>query len=120
MVINNNVIKADSGKYLKYNSELASELALGKRFVCKDGKTVLVDISLNDVEEVYPVKIDNAEYFISATNYNDAVTQLIRTKYSLDKELALYANFCIGKNADEMADYQEWRTICKETAKKLF
>lgn len=129
MKVINNIVKADSGKYLKYKSELASEFTLGKKFVCIDGITTLQTIKLEDIKEVQLVRIKDLDCYISANNYEQAVTELIRQKYTLDQELALHANlfkvvngFLIPSNEKnkEFVEFENWRQICKQTAKKIF
>lgn len=96
-------IHAESGKKLKYNNNLYSYLPIDK---------------INEVQEVYPVLVYTDTYYISGTTYEDIVSELIRQKYSLDAELALIANSRIGKTSKE-EEFQSWRKICKEVAKKL-
>lgn len=98
-----NLFIAEPGKRLKYKDTLYSSI-----------EGVLEE----DIKEVYPVCINTDTYYISSTNYSDIVTELIRQKFSLDQELALIANARIGKTSDE-EDFQNWRAICKETAKRL-
>lgn len=120
MKVINNIVKADSGKYLKCKSELASEFALGSTFVCINGVTTLQTITLEDIKEVQFVRVQDIDCYIEATNYNDAVTELIRQKYTLDQELALHANAYIKDNSKQMEEYQSWRQVCKQVAKKIF
>lgn len=119
MVVKDNKVTASSGKYLKYKSNIYTELTLGQNFICINGATTLVNIQLGDIIEVYPVRIFNKDYFVQSTNYNELVTELIRLKYTLDEELALIANSRIKDCSDEEQEFQDWRKVCKETAKHI-
>lgn len=118
----NNILIADEGKYLKlkYNNFLNKNIELGNVFVFDGEKTILKNIDITDVLEVYPVFIDNNCYYISAKDYSNAVSELIRQKYSLDDELALIANSRLNINKDKEEEFQAWRVKCKEAAKKIF
>ena len=120
MIINNKKAIADEGKYLKLEDSLKKEIYLGNNYIEKGGKTILFNVvNFNDIKEVYPVDINGVAYYISATSYGDIVSELIRQKYTIDQELALYANHSIGTHNEQFEEFQEWRIICKETAKKL-
>lgn len=119
MVVKDNKVTASSGKYLKYKSNIYTELTLGQNFICINGATTLVNIQLGDIIEVYPVRIFNKDYFVQSTNYNELVTELIRFKYTLDAELALIANSRIKDCSEEEQEFQDWRKVCKETAKHI-
>ena len=119
MVVKDNKVTASSGKYLKYKSNIYTELTLGQNFICINGATTLVNIQLGDIIEVYPVRIFNKDYFVQSTSYNELVTELIRLKYTLDAELALIANSRIKDCSEEEQEFQDWRKVCKETAKHI-
>lgn len=120
MIITDKKAIADDGKYLKLGDSLKKEIYLGNNYIEKGGKTVLFNVvNFNDVKEVYPIDINGVAYYISATSYGDIVSELIRQKYTIDQELAMYANHSIGTHKKEFTEFQEWRIICKETAKKL-
>ena len=120
MIITGKKAIADEGKYLKLENSIKKEIYLGNNYIEKDGKTVLFNVvTFNDIKEVYPVDINGVAYYISATTYGDIVSELIRQKYTIDQELAMYANHSIGTHTQEFNEFQEWRIICKETAKKL-
>lgn len=120
MIITDKKAIADDGKYLKLGDSLKKEIYLGNNYIEKGGKTVLFNVvNFNDVKEVYPIDINGVAYYISATSYGDIVSELIRQKYTIDQELALYANHSIGTHNEQFEKFQEWRIICKETAKKL-
>lgn len=119
MVVKDNKVTASSGKYLKYKSNIYTELTLGQNFICINGATTLVNIQLGDIIEVYPVRIFNKDYFVQSTSYNELVTELIRLKYTLDAELALIANSRIKDCSEEEREFQDWRKVCKETAKHI-
>lgn len=54
--------------------------------------------------------------------YESMVSTLIGVKYSTDAQLALLYNYQSDseKYAEQMAEYQEWRAYCKESAKMFF
>ena len=116
------IIKAKEGCYLKnkYNSILTTEEYTGKRKFLVDGVVKTINITKDDFVEVRPINVDNNIFYISSTNYADAVTELIRQKYSIDEELALIANARIGKDQDQEDEFQRWRSLCKQAAKKIF
>ena len=124
MIKNNNAIIADEGKYLKVKNSntFKKKVILGSEIILINNIPTVVTIKEEDVQEGIPVIIKDTKYFVTATSYEEAVTELIRTKYSLDFELALYANLRVNPdkyNAEE-EEFQKWRTICKKTAKSLF
>lgn len=120
MIITGNKAVADEGKYLKLEDTLKKEIYLGNNYIKRNGETIMFNVlSFNDIKEVYPVDINGVAYYISATSYGDIVSELIRCKYTLDQELAIHANYYLNKGKDEMNSFQEWRQICKDTAKRL-
>lgn len=120
MIIKGNKVVPSEGKFLKLEDSINTEFYLGDNVVEKNGKLISVNLSnFDNVKEVYPVNVGENTYFISSTEYGDIVTELIRYKYSINQELALYANFCLGKDIEENIQFQNWRKMCKEVAKKL-
>lgn len=119
MKIVNNLIIADSNKYIKTIDGLLKEVELGKTSYIKDGVKYDIVISLENVKEVYIVNIDGELYDVESTTYPELVTELIRKKYSLDDELALMANSRLEGNEEKEIEFQNWRKLCKETAKKV-
>lgn len=117
MIINNNIVKADQGKYLKTKYDILQELTLGEYQTLINGEIITRENKLEDITEVIPVRINNEIYYVSdISNYNKLVTELIRLKYTLDEELAIAANARVGNNKDE-EEFQNWRSICKSVAK---
>lgn len=114
-----NTVYADPGKCLKTSHGIFQEVPLGTFKGYKDGKLYQFTTKLKDIQEVTPIRILDEVYYVSATSYGDVVSELIRYKYSLDEELALYANSFIKDNSEAMNKYQEWRVLCKEAAKKI-
>lgn len=102
MIIKGNKVVPSEGKFLKLEDSINTEFYLGDNVVEKNGKLISVNLSnFDNVKEVYPVNVGENTYFISSTEYGDIVTELIRYKYSINQELALYANFCLGKDIEE-------------------
>lgn len=98
MIKNNNAIIADEGKYLKVKNSntFKKKVILGSEIILINNIPTVVTIKEEDVQEGIPVIIKDTKYFVTATSYEEAVTELIRTKYSLDFELALYANLRVN------------------------
>lgn len=119
MIKKGNTIKASEGKVLRTPLGITDEITLGSTKLIENGKVVQINIKESSITEVTPVRINGEITYIEATNYGAAVTELIRLKYSLDDELALIANSRLGNNSKE-EEFQNWRRLCKETAKKLF
>lgn len=117
MIINKTNIKADSGKLLKLTrADIAkTSFDLGINYI--NGEQI--NITSNDVIEVIPINILGKDYYITSDDYSNAVSELIRKKYSLDQELALFANSRINPNSQEEKDFQEWRMLCKKAASFL-
>lgn len=113
-----NTLKADSGKFLKYFNIISSEVTLGERYVLCNKDFIKVNLKESDIQEVYPVVIDEKIYYVFNTTYSELVTELIRLKYSLDDELAIIANSRLGDSSKE-SEFQNWRKKCKEIAKSL-
>lgn len=119
MILQNNTLIASPGKYLMCGSELAEKFTLGKKFVYNNGKTTLINIAIEDVKEVYPVRVCDTDYYVVSTEYGELVSELIRQKYTLDAELALIANYRLHGVTPEEEEFQEWRKLCKEAAKQI-
>ena len=119
MIKENDIIKASEGKVLRTPIGLVDEVTLGVTKLIDNGKVVEINIEQSSIKEVTPVRIGNDIAYIEAIDYPTAVTELIRLKYSLNDELAMIANSRLGDNSDE-EEFQNWRRLCKETAKKLF
>ena len=54
--------------------------------------------------------------------YDTMVSALIAVKYSEDAQIALLFNYQndAEQYAEQMAEYQAWRTYCKESARAFF
>lgn len=116
----NNLIYADSGKILKTPNGYTSIVNLGTNTIIKDGEIFTYTINLEDVEEYNIIQIENEPYYFKSNTYGEVVSELIRAKYSLDEELALYANSRINSNSSKEIEFQNWRQLCKQAAKKIF
>ena len=119
MIKENNIIKASEGKVLRTPLGFTKEISLGVAKLIDNGKVVEINIEPTSISEVTPVRINGEIAYIESTDYANAVSELIRFKYSLDAELALIANARLGDNSGE-EEFQNWRRLCKETAKKVF
>jgi len=126
MEINNNQLTASTNKVLKCkidNVIYSNEVTMGKTFY-HNGTYVPegIQTTANDYEEIWGFDFEDTFVTSDAKTYEQLTTDLIRVKYSLDAELALLAN--IRTDADkykqEEADFQAWRTKCKQKAKELF
>lgn len=119
MIKINDIIKASEGKLLVSPIGISTEVTLGTTKLIENGKVVEINIEESSVKEVTPVRIGEDIIYLESTDYSNAVSELIRFKYSLDAELALVANSRLGNYSGE-EEFQNWRRLCKETAKKLF
>ena len=119
MIKENDVIRASEGKVLRTPLGIVDEVTLGTTQLIINGNIVEVTVNLDSIKEVTPVRIGDDIAYIEAITYANAVSELIRLKYSLDDELALIANSRLGDNSKE-EEFQNWRRLCKETAKKVF
>ena len=116
-----NILIADQGKSLKTPYGYFNMVTLGDKTVVKDGKTTLEYYDKKNIVEVTKVQVGDMMFYIDTiTDYGSLVTELIRQKYSLDDELALIANARLGIHEDQENEFQEWRSKCKEAAKKIF
>lgn len=117
-----NIVIADEGKSLRTPFGIFTRIPLGTSKCYKDGEVQEDNLKMKDIEEVTPVRILDNVYYASSSEYGDIVTELIRCKYSLDQELALYANSFLDPDSfkKKMDEYQEWRSLCKEAAKKIY
>lgn len=114
------IIKASEGFVLQTKYGIFNDVILGTSEAIIDGKIVQINFKEDEIKEVRPVFINDTVYYISSTNYADAVSELIRQKYSLDNELALIANARLNINQDKEEQFQNWRAQCKAAAKKIF
>ena len=119
MKIDGNLVIADAGKALKTPNGIFEQVSLGVFEGFKDGKAYIIENKLEDITEVSSVRILNDIYYVESKEYGNIVTELIRKKYSIDQELALYANSYIKDNSEDMEKYQTWRVLCKQAAKKI-
>ena len=119
MKINGNLVIADQGKALKTPNGIFEQVTLGVFEGFEDGKQYIIENKLEDITEVSSVRILNDVYYVESKEYGDIVTELIRKKYSIDQELALYANSFVKDNSEAMNEYQTWRILCKQAAKKI-
>lgn len=120
MTIKNNTVFAEEGKYLKTKVGIVQSISIGKYIALIDNNIITEFINESEIIEVTPVLVEDEICYITSSNYNDAVSELIRSKYTLDQELALYSNFRLGKDLDEEEQFQKWRSACKRAAKHLF
>lgn len=107
MKIIDKVVIADIGKTLRVFDNDYESYVIGD-----NGAT------LNDIKEGKYIPVESEVMFIPYNSYGELVTNLIRTKYSLDQELAINANSRIDPNSKEEKDFQIWRRYCKKLAKK--
>lgn len=115
----NNLIYADEGKMLKTPNGYTNVTTVGTHTIVKDGEVLTSTINLEDIEEFSVIWINSEPYYVKSTEYGDLVTELIRSKYSLDQELALYANSRIEPNSSKEVEFQNWRSLCKKAAKRF-
>lgn len=59
---------------------------------------------------------------LHGAKYDTMVSALIAVKYSEDAQIALLFNYQndAGQYAEQMEEYQAWRTYCKESARAFF
>ena len=59
---------------------------------------------------------------LQGATYKNMVAKCIGVKYNTDAQLALLYNYEADpeKYAEDMAEYQQWRTYCKEAARVFF
>jgi len=77
----------------------------------------------NTVEtENETVVCDETTIALQGADYASMVAKCIGVKYNTDAQLALLYNYEADpeKYAEDMAEYQKWRTYCKEAARKIF
>ena len=76
---------------------------------------------VTDPDEWEDIPVEDIPPYTNA-EYAAKVSELIHQKYSLDDEIALYANLKddpTEKRTNEFAEYLAFRKQCKEDAKKL-
>lgn len=119
MKIFDNKIIPENGNCLKIKptGEIVDSVYLGNYVIEQNGVKIRIEVSPNDVIEVYPLYIDNDLVFVENKSYDKLVSELIRLKYSIDDEIALHSNSLIKDNSKQLEDYQNWRKKCKEIAK---
>lgn len=123
MIINNSKVIAEEGKYLllSYDNKVYDSVVLGNRYILINDVPTSINITINDVTEVYKINIPTlGNVFVKSTTYEELISELIRLKYSLDDELALIANSRLNPNNEEEREFQEWRLTCKQIAKNVF
>lgn len=77
----------------------------------------------NTVEtENETVVCDEETITLQGADYASMVAKCIGVKYNTDAQLALLYNYEADpeKYAEDMAEYQEWRVYCKESAREFF
>ena len=119
MIQNNYKVTADEGKFLKTKYGILSSVELGQHTDVINGQIKNYTLNIEDIKEVTPVTIDNKTYYLESTDYKGLVSELIRIKYTLDDELALYANSRIGEKSNEEIEFQKYRVYCKQLAKSI-
>ena len=107
MKIEGKIVTSDYGKVLNVFGTEYTSYTIG-----------LNGATLSDIKEGKNIPINGEIKFIPYQNYGELVTNLIRTKYSLDEELALMANSRIKSNSEEEIIFQQFRKQCKLLAKK--
>lgn len=111
MTVNGNKVTSTNVLLVRPFKSIVKEALLGLAY--KNG--VAINVTIDDIDEGYLYE----GQFIKGTTYNELVTSLIRTKYTLDDELALQANYRLNTDSEEEQTFQEWRSKCKEIAKSL-
>lgn len=119
MEIKNNVVFAKEGKQLKTILGIMPSIQLGNHIQIINDEVIQHTINLADIKEVSPIFVEGNLIYVESSDYNSIVTELIRSKFSLDEELALYANYRIGKDFDKEQLFQDWRQSCKAAAKRF-
>ncbi len=123
MIHENNTLYAEGNKvlYVEKVNLITKQYSYGSVMFPINGTLQTITTTPEDVIECYLVTVDGVEYKVQADSYNELVTALIRIKYNLDEELALIANMRVNPEQYSQEDkvFQEWRTYCKELAKKL-
>jgi len=71
-------LKASDGHILKTKYGLLEEVTLGPSTMVQNGKVISIAFNEDEIEEVLPVFINGDIYYISSTNYENAVSELIR------------------------------------------
>jgi len=68
------------------------------------------------------VVCDETTFTLHDADYASMVAKCIGVKYNTDAQLALLYNYEADseKYAEDMAEYQQWRTYCKEAARVFF
>lgn len=68
------------------------------------------------------VVCDEETITLKNADYASIVAKCIGVKYNTDAQLALLYNYEADpeKYAEDMAEYQQWRTYCKEAARVFF
>lgn len=122
MIIKDNQVYSEKNSvlWIKPLNKATNFICLGFTSIIKDGEPKLVEVKLDDIEEGFLIPIENKQYFFKANSYGELVTALIRHRYSLDEELAIYANSLIGSHQETLTQFQDWRKHCKEIAKKYY
>lgn len=121
MKTENNTLIAEGSKvlFIKKLNLIVKQYTCGKVMLPIQGVLQTINITPDDVIECYIVNIDGKEYKVQGDNYGELVSSLIRIKYTLDQELALFANSRIEDVSEQENAFQEWRAECKRIAKKL-
>lgn len=112
MIKQDDIIKADEGKILRYKPEnklwgKAARLAQYK------GHT-LTEEDFEEVDESNLECIDNIWYDFRNMSYAAIKTLIIKLHYSNDDQIAIMLN----NNEEKMREMQEWREFASLTAKK--
>lgn len=112
MIKQDDIIKADEGKILRYKPEnklwgKAARLAQYK------GHT-LIEEDFEEVDESNLECIDNIWYDFRNMSYAAIKTLIIKLHYSNDDQIAIMLN----NNEEKMREMQEWREFASLTAKK--
>lgn len=68
------------------------------------------------------VVCDETTITLQGADYESMTAKCIGVKYNTDAQLALLYNYEADpeKYAEDMAEYQAWRTYCKEAARVFF
>lgn len=117
-----NILYAENKKvlYIEKLNKICKQYTCGSVMLPIEGALQRVTVNPEDIIECYIVPIDGVDYKIQGNTYGELVTNLIRTKYSLDDELALVANSRLEYfDLNKEKKFQDWRQTCKEIAKEL-